>query len=51
MALRWTSAAVCEAAKGFPQAQSSQTIPALRAVAALLATHASSKLDESAIAA
>ncbi len=52
MALRWTSAAMCEAAKGFRKLKAHKQLPALRAaLAALQATHAGVKLDESAIAA
>ena len=52
MALRWTSAAMCEAAKGFRKLKAHKQLPALRAaLAALQAKHAGSKLDESAIAA
>jgi len=52
MALRWTSAAMCEAAKGFRKLKAHKQLPALRdALAALQAKHAGPKLDESAIAA
>ncbi len=52
MALRWTSAAMCEAAKGFRKLKAHKQLPVLRAaLAALQAKHAGSKLDESAIAA
>lgn len=52
MALRWTSAAMCEAAKGFRKLKAHKQLPALRAaLAALQAKHAGVKLDESAIAA
>ena len=52
MALRWTSAAMCEAAKGFRKLKAHKQLPALRAaLAALQSKHAASKLDERAIAA
>jgi transposase-like protein len=52
MALRWTSAAMCEAAKGFRKLKAHKQLPALRAaLIALQAKHADSKLDENAIAA
>lgn len=52
MALRWTSAAMCEAAKGFRKLKAHKQLPALRdALAALQAKHAGVKLDESAVAA
>jgi len=52
MALRWTSAATCEAAKGFRRLKSHKQLPALRAaLSAHRAKHANAKLDENAIAA
>ena len=45
MALRWTSAAMCEAAKGFRKLKAHKQLPALReALAALQAKHAGGKL-------
>ena len=52
MALRWTSAAMCEAAKGFRKLKAHKQLPALRAALAAYQTkHASTNLDERAIAA
>ena len=53
MALRWTSAAMCEAAKGFRKLKAHKQLPALRAaLLALQATHTlNNALDENAIAA
>ena len=52
MALRWTSAAMCEAAKGFRKLKAHKQLPMLRAaLTALQAKHAGPKLDESAVAA
>jgi len=52
MALRWTRAAMCGAAKGFRKLKAHKQLPTLRAaLAALQAKHAGSKRDESAIAA
>ena len=52
MALRWTSAAMCEAAKGFRKLKAHKQLPVLRvALAALQAKHGGPKLDENAIAA
>ena len=52
MASRWTGAAMCEAAKGLPQAQGYKQLPfLLAALAALQAKHAGPKFDESAVAA
>ena len=52
MALRWTSTAMREAAKGFRKLKAHKQLPALRdALAALQAQHAGVKLDESVIAA
>ena len=52
MALRWTSAVMCEAAKGFRKLKAHKQLPALRAALAAYQTkHASTNLDERAIAA
>ena len=52
MALRWTTAAMCEAAKGFRKLKAHKQLPVLRvALAALQAKHGGPKLDENAIAA
>lgn len=52
MALRWTSAAMCEAAKGFRKLKAYKQLPALRAaLSAHRAKHAQTTLDEQPIAA
>jgi putative transposase len=52
MALRWTSAAMCEAAKGFRRLKAHKQLPALRAaLSAHQAKHTNANLDQNAIAA
>ena len=52
MALRWTSAAMCEAAKGFRKLKAHKQLPMLRAaLTAHQAKHAAPNLDDSATAA
>ena len=52
MALRWTSAAMCEAAKGFRKLKAHKQLPALRtALAAFQIKHDNPCLDEEGITA